>query len=134
MTVRFADSWLYIALLDKRDQHHHQVRQFLEEHDDMFMTTRWVLAETANALSESWLRPAAVELLKDLERDPSTIIVRDSDALYTRGFTLYSERPDKAWSLTDCISFAVMHEHDIHEALTGDHHFEQAGFRPLFAA
>ncbi len=40
-------------------------------------------------------------------------------------------RPDKDWSLTDCISFVVMEEHGITDALTGDHHFEQAGFRAL---
>jgi len=50
-----------------------------------------------------------------------------------RGLKLYTERPDKDWSLTDCISFVVMEEHGIIEALTGDHHFEQAGFKPVFA-
>jgi len=47
------------------------------------------------------------------------------------GVRLYAQRPDKEWSLTDCISFVVMRRHDITEALTGDHHFEQAGFIAL---
>jgi uncharacterized protein len=46
---------------------------------------------------------------------------------------LFGDRPDKDWSLTDCISFIVMEERRITEALTGDHHFEQAGFRALLA-
>ena len=46
---------------------------------------------------------------------------------------LYNARDDKDWSLTDCISFIVMKEHGITEALTGDRHFEQAGFRALLA-
>jgi hypothetical protein len=37
-------------------------------------------------------------------------------------------RPDKEWSLTDCISFVAMNERNITDALTSDHHFEQAGF------
>jgi hypothetical protein len=49
-----------------------------------------------------------------------------------RGIQLYNSRLDKDWSLTDCISFVVMRERGITEALTGDHHFEQAGFTTLF--
>ncbi len=47
------------------------------------------------------------------------------------GFDPYESRPDKDWSLTDCTSFIVMNEFNISNALTGDHHFEQAGFRAL---
>jgi len=47
------------------------------------------------------------------------------------GLELYARRPDKSWSLTDCISFVVMTDRGLTEALTGDHHFEQAGFRAL---
>ncbi len=53
--------------------------------------------------------------------------------LYHRGLNLYGDRPDKEWSLTDCISFAVMSEQHIVEALTRDRHFKQAGFVALFA-
>jgi predicted nucleic acid-binding protein len=49
----------------------------------------------------------------------------------TAGVDLYRRRPDKAWSLTDCISFVVMQREGITEALTGDQHFEQAGFVAL---
>jgi len=48
-------------------------------------------------------------------------------------FLAINARNDKDWSLTDCISFIVMEEHGITEALTGDRHFEQAGFRALLA-
>jgi predicted nucleic acid-binding protein len=44
---------------------------------------------------------------------------------------LYVNRPDKQWSLTDCISFVVMEREGIADALTGDKHFEQAGFNVL---
>ena len=53
------------------------------------------------------------------------------DDTFARGFDLYARRPDKSWSLTDCISFVVMTDRGLTEALTGDHHFEQAGFRAL---
>lgn len=46
---------------------------------------------------------------------------------------LYRARPDKEWSLTDCTSFVVMNECGLTDALTGDRHFEQAGFKALLA-
>jgi hypothetical protein len=48
-----------------------------------------------------------------------------------KGWALYEQRLDKAWSLTDCISLEVMREWNIHDALTSDRHFAQAGFRAL---
>ena len=45
--------------------------------------------------------------------------------------SLFARRPDKHWSLTYCISFVVMTERRLTDALTGDHHFEQAGYRAL---
>jgi len=54
-----------------------------------------------------------------------------SQELFERGLNLYRQRPDKDWSLTDCISFVVMREHGVTKALTADRHFEQAGFAIL---
>ncbi len=51
--------------------------------------------------------------------------------LLDRGFELFSRRADKEWSLTDCTSFVVMREEGLTDALTTDHHFEQAGFSVL---
>ena len=51
--------------------------------------------------------------------------------LYQRAFALYCQRMDKEWGLTDCISFVVMRERGLTEALSADKHFEQAGFRAL---
>jgi hypothetical protein len=59
------------------------------------------------------------------------VIIPAEPQLYEEGIALYRARPDKDWSLTDCISFVVMKARGITEALTGDHHFEQAGFVAL---
>jgi hypothetical protein len=53
--------------------------------------------------------------------------------LFERGLSLYLRRMDKDWSLTDCVSFVVMEEMALTDALTGDRHFEQAGFHVLLS-
>jgi uncharacterized protein len=57
--------------------------------------------------------------------------VAASSELLKRGLALYDGRPDKEWQLSDCISFVVMEDEGITDALTGDRHFEQAGFQAL---
>ncbi len=87
--------------------------------------------EIGNALSKQRYRPAAVELLLSLENDPKIEIVPVSGDLYAQAFKLFSERTDKEWGLVDCVSFVVMRERGITDALTSDDHFRQAGFNAL---
>ena len=94
-------------------------------------TTRAVLLEVADAFAPPSTRMIAGEFLDALEADPSVTIVELTEALCHRGLALYRDRPDKGWSLTDCISFVVMDDRGLSDALTGDHHFAQAGFVPL---
>jgi len=63
--------------------------------------------------------------------NPDTLILEPEQILFERGIALYESRPDKDWSLTDCISFLTMEDMRILDAVTGDHHFEQAGFNAL---
>jgi predicted nucleic acid-binding protein len=133
MSTVFVDAYFYTALLDQNDQHHAQVLKYAHERKAFMVTTRWVLAEVANALSDVQLRSATARFLASLETKTNVKIIQFSDELFQRGLKLYASRPDKAWSLTDCISFVVMADEGLHEALTGDRHFAQAGFVPLFA-
>jgi hypothetical protein len=69
--------------------------------------------------------------LNALEIDPLVEVIPVSEALYQRGFQLYAQRIDKDWGIIDCISFVVMQEQGLTDALTTDIHFQQAGFRAL---
>lgn len=91
-----------------------------------------VLMELADALSAPMARSTTVAFLRAVRADPLFDVIGYDAAVYQAGFDLFAARPDKAWSLTDCISFAVMTERGLYEALTADHHFEQAGFRAVF--
>ena len=64
--------------------------------------------------------------------DPGVRIIPQSHDSFVAGFDLYRSRPDKGYSLTDCISMQIMRREGITEALTNDRHFEQEGFRALF--
>jgi hypothetical protein len=59
------------------------------------------------------------------------IALVNANELYRKGWQLYRERLDKDWGVIDCISFAIMQERGIVETLTGDRHFQQAGFVAL---
>ncbi len=74
---------------------------------------------------------ATVEFYQRLETSARTEIVFVGENLWCAGWDLYGNRPDKSWSLTDCISFVVMDRRGIRDALTNDRHFEQAGFKAL---
>jgi predicted nucleic acid-binding protein len=67
----------------------------------------------------------------DMLAQPNFHILPCTDDLLRQGIEFYDQRPDKEWSLTDCLSFVVMGRENLREALTGDHHFEQAGFTAL---
>src|SRR5205814_1012964 len=95
------------------------------------VTTTWVLTELADGLAATPDRHLFRVIHADLEQEPRTTVLPPSQELFDRGVKLFNARPDKKWSLTDCISFVVMEERGIHEALTADHHFEQAGFVAL---
>jgi len=131
MKAVFADAFYFVALLNRADEHHGKVVAAAQQLHDDIVTTEWVLAEFADALAKSASRRLVPQFIRDLERDRKVRIIRASTELFRRGLQLYEERPDKEWSLTDCISFVVMKDKGVHEVLTGDKHFEQAGFKAL---
>jgi predicted nucleic acid-binding protein len=130
--TEFADTYALIAWLNARDPDHARVKGYLASFTGLLVTTEWVLVELADAFAAPHQRPAAVDFLRVVRTVPLFEVVGYDPAVYRAGFDLYSRRPDKAWSLTDCISFEVMTRRGLTDALTADHHFEQAGFRAVF--
>ena len=128
----FADTYYFLALLNIKDKGHARAIEFTKTFDDQMVVTDWVMIELADALAGTPKgRAEFVSTLDDLRSDSMTRIIAADDSQLKAGIQLYSQRNDKQWSLTDCISFVVMQSQSIHEALTADHHFEQAGFVAL---
>jgi len=73
----------------------------------------------------------AVALIDHILGRPDVEVVRTAPDLWARGWALYRQRPDKGWGLTDCLSFVVMNDMGLQDALTADDHFRQAGFRAV---
>ena len=131
MNPVFGDTVYFLALVNARDQLHAQARELSRQPPGSLITTEWVLTEVGDALSAPGARERFTALLGTLQRQADVEIVPASHDLFAKGCAVFGERPDKAWSLTDCLSFAVMRERAIGWALTADHHFVQAGFDVL---
>jgi predicted nucleic acid-binding protein len=131
MKAVFADAVYFLALVNPADQLHHSATQLSLEHLGPMLTTEFVLTEVGDGMSRPANRSRFAQLMRTLQDQPDVEIVRASADLFRRGCELHAQRLDKEWSLTDCTSFVVMEERGLVDALTSDHHFQQAGFRPL---
>jgi uncharacterized protein len=131
MSRWFVDTYYLVALLSPDDEGHAKALAFAKQRRGRFFTTQWIFMELLDGFADTAYRSFAVEFLETFTREANVSVVPASNDWFTRRLRLYQERPDKEWSLTDCISFLVMQDLGIQEALTTDHHFEQAGFTAL---
>jgi predicted nucleic acid-binding protein len=93
------------------------------------LTHNYVLAEfVALAEVRGLPRQPALAFVADLQDNTTVQVIHVSEALHRAALDLLRQRLDKHWSLCDAVSFLLMPQHGIREALTTDHHFEQAGF------
>src|SRR5271166_3164753 len=116
MTPLFADTFFYLALLNRQDAHHQRALSLAASLQAPSVTTEYVLTELLDGLALQDRREIAGEWVRRLRSDPDVKVVPGSPELWQEGFELYSNRSDKAWSLTDCISFVVMSKEHISEA------------------
>ena len=129
--MRFADTAYFLAPLNRQDEWHERAVRLSQRREGPLLTTVWVLLEVGDALAVGPNRQWFPEWVDSLLASAHLEIIPASNDWFFRGLALYRGRPDKEWSLTDCISFVVMGERGLTEALTSDHHFEQAGFSVL---
>lgn len=131
MTLLFADTSYFLALLIPDDINHERALHWSNGHVAHLVTSEYVLLEVGNHLSPVSTRLLMVPFTRALRNDRRATIVPGSRQLFDKALELYYSRADKRWSLIDCSSFVIMKKRRIIDALTADRHFEQAGFRPL---
>jgi len=130
----FVDTGHWIATLNPRDELHERALAVSKALGKVrLVTSEMVLVELLNDFARRGeaLRAAAVTLVERLRANPNVLIVAQTSLQFRDALTLYRERPDQSWSLTDCASCLIMREQGIQEALAHDKHFEQMGFKAL---
>ena len=130
----FVDTAALIALNNQRDALHQQadrVRRDLVAESRLFLTSSLVLVELCNAFSRVALRPTALSTLDSIQASDRWSCIHVNETLLERGLKRFRERPDKEWSLVDCVSMVLAVDFGCTEVFTSDYHFAQAGFTTL---
>ena len=127
----FVDTSAWFALAEPRTIGRTEVERALRDHvirGVRIVTTNLVVAETHALLVRRMSHRAALAFLTDVVVPP-TIVVMSTKALEERARIDFLIRyRDQPFSFTDAVSFAVMRERNIVDALTLDHHFATAGY------
>jgi len=135
MTAVFADTFYWVALADFSDSAHPRALAITAERAaSAIITTDEVLGEylTFFASAPETLRRQVAASVQRILANPVIRVIPQSRISFLSGLDLYAQRPDKGYSLVDCISMQTMRNEGLTEALTNDRHFEQEGFSALF--
>jgi predicted nucleic acid-binding protein len=118
-----------LCCLDASDFRHQDAVTFFEA-ASVRLTHNYVLVEfVALAAARRLPRNIALLFAETLLSNPDIELTWVDRPLHEAAMTLLREQPDKNYSLCDAVSFLLMRTRGIQDALTTDHHFEQAGFR-----
>jgi predicted nucleic acid-binding protein len=135
MTALFADTFYWVALADLADSCHQRALAVTPERSSSrIVTTDEVLTEylTFLATGPELLRREPAESVEGILASSVIRVIPQSRESFLAGLQLYRARPDKGYSLVDCISMQTMRTERLTDVLTNDRHFEQEGFRALF--
>ena len=130
----FADTFYWIALVHRKDASNKEALAWSRKAASVLVyTTDEVLTEMlAFCSSDEGLRTDAAKIVRSILTASTVRVLPQSRQTFLDGLAFYEARPDKGYSLTDCISMQAMRREGLTEALTNDRHFEQEGFRGVF--
>jgi uncharacterized protein len=125
----------FIIALENRDDPYHDRAKSLDRElmvkGAVYLLHWGILLEIADGYARARRRSKALDLLDRIESEDGYLVHPITDSILDEAVRLYRSRPDKEWGLTDCVSFILMRQHEVLEALTADTHFRQAGFVAL---
>jgi uncharacterized protein len=123
----------FFALLNQSDSAHNRAIHWIEAEKARVrpVTSEWIVGETCTLLVAR-ARPHLVgQFLDQLDRSAVLLVLNPDAQLVSEAKTLIRQQADQGYSFVDCLSFCLMKERRIREALTTDAHFRKAGFTPL---
>ena len=124
----FIDTSGLMCLFDARDHRHSSAVNYFDS-TTARLTHNYVLAEfVALAIARRAPLAMALRFVDALSSNSEVEVTWISLELHQRAMQLLFDRSDKAWSLCDAVSFVLMNDRRITDALTTDSHFDQAGF------
>jgi predicted nucleic acid-binding protein len=127
----FVDTGAWFAIADRRDQFHAAAKKHVEQltHNAFrLLTTNAVVQETAMLLARKVSKTAAMHFLDTVDLDDRVEVIRADEALEQEGYAIFKSYREHDFSITDCISFAVMKDRQIKNAFTFDKHFRTMRF------
>jgi len=123
----------FFALMDTSDATHRRSVTLVAERAGKFrpVTTEWIIGETCTLLIARQRPHLIVRFLDYLDRSAALIVVNPDGTLLASAKSFIRKQAERGYSFVDCLSFCLMRERRIREALTTDDHFRKAGFEPL---
>lgn len=118
------DTGAWYALANGSDDHHNEARTFFTQRarTTPFLTTDLILAETWALLTSHLGRQAALRFWAGLRETRIPILTPDPPDPEA-AWRIAHAFPDQAFSLVDCMTFAIMERLEINDAFTFDAHF-----------
>lgn len=127
----FVDTSYIVALINRKDQWRQrtlEARELLS--DAKLVTTELVLIEALNFVCThgSQIRAITSEFVRSILEDADFQVIQQIEPMFLNGLEFFESRPDKGYSLTDCVSMNICRQLDISDVLTVHRHFQQEGF------
>jgi predicted nucleic acid-binding protein len=129
----FLDTSGFFVLIDERDPLHMKASDWMRSRRGQIrpVTTEWVIGETCTLLIAR-KRPHLVPRFLDyIERSSALLLINPDDTLLRSAKAIIRRQAGQGFSFVDCVSFCVMTERKLLEALTTDAHFLKAGFSAI---
>lgn len=132
MTNLFVDTSYLVAALDPIDRNHEAAVELRTVFENTApITTNHVVGECWTFARRRYGHDSAMKLVDALRRSERYRILHVEREIEEAALEWLRQHDEREYSFVDAVSFQVMHEYSVVDALAFDHDFHAAGFRTL---